>query len=87
MEQPVPYFPQAQEGLAIAKIPSRQGEQSVWEYPSYEKTELGQRQHQLFIDDIRYAKTESLPGEAAYEVLKVVRAAKKSMQSGAWERA
>ncbi len=79
--------PQAQEGLAIAKIPSRQGEQSVWEYPSYEKTELGQRQHQLFIDDIRYAKTESLPGEAAYEALKVVRAAKKSMQSGAWERA
>lgn len=78
--------PQAAENLALAKIPVRQEEQSVWEYPAYEKTEPGQRQHQLFLDDIRYGRFDSLPGEAAYEVLKVVRAAKRSMQSGAWER-
>lgn len=77
--------PQAENELAIAKIPARQGEQSVWEYPQYEKTKLGQRQHQLFIDDIRHGKSDSLPGEAAFEVLKVVHAAKRSMQSGKWE--
>ena len=77
--------PMSENGLAIAEKPEKQDEQSQWKYPEFEKTPFGKRQHQIFIDDIRYQRTESVSGEEAYHVLKVLSAAKKSMQSGYWE--
>lgn len=57
----------------------------TWSTPEFEETYPGVRQHQQFIDDIRYDQEYSTNAEEAYYVLKVVETAKRAVLSGKTE--
>lgn len=76
--------PAQQSELAVARL-GKDGK-VFWDYPQMEQSFLGVRQHQLFIDDLRYGRNESLTGEDGCYVLKVIEAIRKSAQSGSREQ-
>lgn len=57
----------------------------TWSSPETEHTFFGQRHHQLFVDDVRFGTHYSLTAEDGFDVLGVVEAARRSMESGDWE--
>lgn len=57
----------------------------VWSMPEHEETFFGQYQHQLFIDDLRFGREDSLTGEDGFKALSIVEAARRSIESEQWE--
>jgi len=57
----------------------------VWSTPEHEDTFFGKYHHQLFIDDLRFGRHDSLTGEDGFVALSIVEAARRSMVSDQWE--